>query len=284
MAKRSPVKRRATARKWNSRYGLVKDEGAATEPEEDDGVPIAGSQLAEAFVDDAWGTAKSVEDLKEHRDYKKWLKGKGLTAAGVEGLEKRLGLYQDLREMDPSGFRMMLGPLLVAQCLPCTPLQYALEYLGNVFLTSVLVLVSLTATSQAALWLAVAGIVGNMCMWLQASSLYGRCGGLWLEDTLWGHKAHWKKALASNAIEVLYCLCSLGIGSLVSLYLRLQWEGGCQSLGERMMGVQLVKEVLVAPELPETPPRAKREVRELGPDSLPEDYACSSGAIRRRSS
>jgi len=73
---------------------LSQDEGAATEPEEDDGVPIAGSQLAEAFVDDAWGTAKSVEDLKEHRDYKKWLKGKGLTAAGVEGLEKRLGLYQ----------------------------------------------------------------------------------------------------------------------------------------------------------------------------------------------
>ena len=55
---------------------------------------------------------------------------------------------QDLRELDPSGFRNLLGPLLVAQCLPCTPLQYALEYLGNVFLTTVLTLVSLTVTSQ----------------------------------------------------------------------------------------------------------------------------------------
>ena len=42
--------------------------------------------------------------------------------------------------MDPSGFRNLLGPLVVAQCLPCTPLQYALEYLGHVFLTPTLVL------------------------------------------------------------------------------------------------------------------------------------------------
>ena len=49
-----------------------------------------------------------------------------------------------------------------------------------------------------------------------------------------------------------------------------------------VLQVQLVKEVLVAPELPETPPRAVREVHELGPDSLPEDYARTSSAIRRR--
>lgn len=50
--------------------------------------------------------------------------------------------------MDPSGFRMMLGPLLVARCLPCTALQYALEYLGNVLLTSLLVVVAFAASSQ----------------------------------------------------------------------------------------------------------------------------------------
>jgi len=62
--------------------------------EEDEGNPPPSPQLGEAFVDDAYGTAKSFEDLKHHRDYKKWLKLKGLTAAAVEGVEKRLGLYQ----------------------------------------------------------------------------------------------------------------------------------------------------------------------------------------------
>lgn len=278
MKKRSPFRRGATAKKWNSRYGLIKD---ATE--EDEGIPPPSPQLGEAFVDDAYGTAKSYEDLKKHKDYKKWLKVNGMTAAAVESVEKRLGLYQDLRELDPPGFRMMLGPLLVAQCLPCTPLQYVLEYLGNILLTSLLILVSLTTTSQAAWGIAVAGLLCNVFLWLQASSLFGRCGGLWLEDTQWGHKADWRKALASNTIEVLYCLCSLGIGSLVSVYLRLLGEGEHQSLGERMMGVQLVKEVMTAPGLPETPPKMK-EFRGLGPDSLPEDYSCSSGAVRRRRS
>ena len=55
-----------------------------------------------------------------------------------------------------------------------------------------------------------------------------------------------------------------------------------QNSAQAALQVQLVKEVLVAPELPETPPRVRREVPELGPDSLPEDYARTSSAIRRR--
>jgi hypothetical protein len=62
--------------------------------EEDEGIPPPSPQLGEAFVDDAYGTAKSYEDLKKHKDYKKWLKVNGMTAAAVESVEKRLGLYQ----------------------------------------------------------------------------------------------------------------------------------------------------------------------------------------------
>ena len=73
---------------------MLQEEGGPSTTEEEEGNPPASPQLAEAFTDDVWGTAKSLVHLKQHKDFDKWKKGKGLTSEGVEGLEKRLDLYQ----------------------------------------------------------------------------------------------------------------------------------------------------------------------------------------------
>ena len=52
------------------------------------------AQLSDLFVDDAWGTAKSLPSLKQHSDHKKWLQRSGISVKAFKDLEKRLLLYE----------------------------------------------------------------------------------------------------------------------------------------------------------------------------------------------
>ena len=62
----------------------------------DEDVDVDRSQLrlSELFVDDAWGTAKSLPSLKQHSDHKKWLQSSGLSVKAFKDLEKRLSIYE----------------------------------------------------------------------------------------------------------------------------------------------------------------------------------------------
>ena len=50
--------------------------------------------LSEAFSDDVHGTSKSLHSLKQHKDFKKWLRGSDFTAAGITVLERKLQTYK----------------------------------------------------------------------------------------------------------------------------------------------------------------------------------------------
>ena len=64
--------------------------GSDEEPREDK----SQCRLSELFVDDAWGTAKSLPSLKQHSDHKKWLQRSGLSVKAFKDLEKRLSVYE----------------------------------------------------------------------------------------------------------------------------------------------------------------------------------------------
>lgn len=71
-------------------------------PDEDS--PNARSQvdLSEQFVDDAWGTAKSLSSLQMHPDYKKWIQHHSMTREDVSRIERCLLLYKV--EFHPQSF------------------------------------------------------------------------------------------------------------------------------------------------------------------------------------
>lgn len=64
--------------------------GSDEDPREDK----SQCRLSELFVDDAWGTAKSLPSLKQHSDHKKWLQRSGLSVKAFKDLEKRLSVYE----------------------------------------------------------------------------------------------------------------------------------------------------------------------------------------------
>lgn len=54
----------------------------------------APSDLSELFEDDVWGTATSLDSLRHHQDYKKWMRQKHLTEKDLHVVEARLKVYQ----------------------------------------------------------------------------------------------------------------------------------------------------------------------------------------------
>ena len=64
--------------------------------QEDHSTPIAPelTSLSEAFYDDVHGTAKSLQSLKEHSDFSRWLKNNKLNDGDLVTVERKLQLYQ----------------------------------------------------------------------------------------------------------------------------------------------------------------------------------------------
>ena len=50
--------------------------------------------LSESFFDDVHGTAKSLDKLRQHPDFSKWLKKSQLSPRELELVDKRLKVYQ----------------------------------------------------------------------------------------------------------------------------------------------------------------------------------------------
>ena len=50
--------------------------------------------LSDLFEEDVYGTAKSLNSLRQHADYKKWVKQRKFTAKELLGVDRRLQLYQ----------------------------------------------------------------------------------------------------------------------------------------------------------------------------------------------
>ena len=141
--------------------------------------------LSDLFEEDVYGTAKSLSSLRQHADYKKWVKQRKLTAKEILGVDRRLQLYQvsqctlqhecrlltllplceqsyltlsrfvqilqELREADPHAFRKLLSGHEPEDnlTLPCPALLLVLEYLLNTVLTAVLLVLLAAASSQA---------------------------------------------------------------------------------------------------------------------------------------
>lgn len=230
-------------RKRRPKYGLV-EVGSDEEQKSDKCQP----QLSELFVDDAWGTAKSLPSLKQHPDHKKWLQRNGISVKAFKDLEKRLSIYEELRDLDPNAFRAIIDPIKSTESAVCTPLDLAKEYLFNTTFTALLGLFSIITEAQAARYAGCAIILANLAFWAQGTSLYGRCHSFYWQTIQQGHKASWLTCLAYNFAEVLYLISTLGLGFFVSLGLRL--AASKQSFSERALGIQLVKEHQILTEEP----------------------------------
>lgn len=57
-------------------------------------------------------------------------------------------MIQELRDLDPNGFRALIEPIKSTDSAVCSPLELAKEYLCNIILTAMLCLLSLSTDSQ----------------------------------------------------------------------------------------------------------------------------------------
>lgn len=77
--------------------------------------------------------------------------------------------------------------------------------------------------------------------WLQNRPSAGPLFSLWYEDIEWGHAVPAWRAVLANVLEVFYVIATLGVGAVVSVFMKVTSEEH-RSVGERLAGVQLVQE------------------------------------------
>ena len=81
------------------RFDLSDDEEEEKEADLEE-TEVRPLDLSEAFSDDVHGTSKSLNSLKQHKDFKKWLRSSNFTAAGLTVLERRLQTYKVILHSD----------------------------------------------------------------------------------------------------------------------------------------------------------------------------------------
>lgn len=77
--------------------------------------------------------------------------------------------------------------------------------------------------------------------WVQGRPSLAALQSLYYEDLVWGHLAGPFPCILANSIEVVYVVCTLGIGMIISVGLRC-WSSRRQSVGEMIAAIRCIQE------------------------------------------
>jgi hypothetical protein len=77
--------------------------------------------------------------------------------------------------------------------------------------------------------------------WVQGRPSLASLQSLYYEDLVWGHLAGPFPSISANIIEVVYVVCTLGIGMIISVGLRC-WSSRRQSVGEMIAAIRCIQE------------------------------------------
>ncbi|KAK9824590.1 hypothetical protein WJX72_011541 [[Myrmecia] bisecta] len=158
------------------RYGLpAEDRSSSGSESEEDSPARTGRQQTSA-------AQAHIEQLTSTLEFKRYMLERGLTLEEVKASERKLQLFQDLRQCDPMAFRnLCTSDLAEYDVQRALPVWLALEYVFDIApLVCAAVLLALFGLQQGIWTKAVLLIaVANMLAWATSSSLFGRPLDLW---------------------------------------------------------------------------------------------------------
>ncbi|GAB4819837.1 hypothetical protein N2152v2_006883 [Parachlorella kessleri] len=238
------------------------------------GLGLGEAESADEDSDDEL-TARELRVLQQSAAFHQYLRGRGLSAKDVEGTARKLRLYRQLRQVDPSGFVAMCRgsntPRLFVTEDPSgqvLALEYVVSMAAGIAATVAVAYAWAAPAAPAALRASCLALAWWLTVeaWRRGRSSGGRLLGLWYEELTWGHAPPAWRVIAAGLLELGYVLGSAGLGTPVSLFMRC-WRGRGgrrrgQSVGERLAGVRLVREVAL--DMDEAAARQQQEERWQG--------------------